>query len=129
MSRNPVAPPTVPAPPLAHLVIHASAAPAGRNYWTAPLAWLDWLRGLAMAATPACPLHLYIDDLQGQRVFSAEDAGPQLALDLPAGTYQVTALLGPLCRGYTLTLTEGAPNDLYLCRSLCGGGNTPPEKI
>jgi hypothetical protein len=129
MSRKPAAPPPLPAPPLAHLVIHASAAPAGRSVWTAPLAWLDWLRGLAMAATPACPLRLHIDDLQGQRVFTADDAGPALDLDLPAGTYQVTALLGPHCRGYTLTLVEGVPNELYLCSSLCGGGGKTQAKI
>ncbi len=125
MSRKPAAPPPLPAPPLAHLVIHASAAPAGRSAWTAPLAWL---RGLAMAATPACPLRLHIDDLQGQRVFTADDAGPELDLDLPAGTYQVTALLGPRCRGYTLTLVEGEPNALYLCPSLCGGGGKTQAK-
>ncbi|WP_367847357.1 hypothetical protein [Rhodoferax sp. WC2427] len=112
-------------PPEASLVIHAAADPAERGtLFTAPLAWWYWLRSLYApapnpAAKPEGPLRLHIDNLQGQRVFTADDAGPLVELALPAGTYHVTAVLGTLCRGYTLTLVEGVPNDLYLCPSLC----------
>jgi hypothetical protein len=33
---------------------------------------------------------------------------------LPPGTYHVTAQLGEVRRGYTMTLGEGQPFDLYL---------------
>lgn len=113
-------------PPLpeARLVIHAAADPAARGtLFTAPLVWLYWLRGLYASAPtkPDGPLRLHIDNLQGQRVFTADDASPLVELALPVGTYNVTAVLGNLCRGYTLTLVEGVPSDLYLCPSLCGG--------
>jgi hypothetical protein len=87
------------------------------------LVWWYWLRNLYAPppAKPEGPLRLHIDNLQGQRVFTADDAGPLVELALPAGTYQVTAVFGTLCRGYTLTLVEGVPNTLYLCPSLCGG--------
>lgn len=104
------------------LVIHAAADPAERGtLFTAPLEWWYWLRNLyaPAPAKPEGPLRLHIDNLQGQRVFTADDAGPLVELALPAGTYQVTAVLGTLCRGYTLTLVEGVPNELYLCPSLC----------
>lgn len=118
MSTKPRSPPL----PDARLVIHAAANPAERGtLFTASLAWWYWLRGLyaPAPAKPEGPLRLHIDNLQGQRVFTADDAGPLVELALPVGTYQVTAVLGTLCRGYTLTLVEGAPNDLYLCPSLC----------
>jgi hypothetical protein len=111
--------------PDARLVIHAAADPAMQgSLFTAPLEWLYWLRSLyATASTPKPegPLRLHIDNLQGQRVFTADDAGPLLEVTLPVGTYNVTAVMGPLCRGYTLTLVEGVPSELYLCPSLCGG--------
>lgn len=110
--------------PEASLVIHAAADPAVRGtLFTAPLEWLYWLRGLYAPAPPKpdAPLRLHIDNLQGQRVFTADDAGPLVELALPVGTYNVTAVLGTLCRGYTLTLVEGVQSDLYLCPSLCMG--------
>ena len=110
--------------PEASLVIHAAADPAVRGtLLTAPLEWLDWLRSLyaPQPTPPDAPLRLHIDNLQGQRVFTADDAGPLVELALPVGTYNVTAVLGTLCRGYALTLVEGVPNHLYLCPSLCLG--------
>ncbi|WP_295953783.1 hypothetical protein [Rhodoferax sp.] len=114
-------------PPLpeASLVIHAAADPAVRGtLFTAPLEWLHWMRSLyapPLPPKPDGPLRLHIDNLQGQRVFTADDAGSLVELALPVGTYNVTAVLGTLCRGYTLTLVEGEPSDLYLCPSLCNG--------
>ena len=116
-------------PPLpeASLVIHAAADPAARGtLFTAPLEWMYWLRSLyapaaASKTKPDGPLRLHIDNLQGQRVFTADDAGTLVELALPVGTYNITAVLGSLCRGYTLTLVEGVPSQLYLCPSLCNG--------
>ena len=114
-------------PPLPEtsLVIHAAADPSARGtLFTAPLEWLYWLRSLYApppAPKPVGPLRLHIDNLQGQRVFTADDAGKLVELALPVGTYNVTAVLGNLCRGYTLTLVEGVQSELYLCPSLCGG--------
>lgn len=79
----------------------------------------DWCRLPASGPASAKPvLRLHVDDLQGQRVATVADAGPQLVLDLPAGTYQVTAIMGDICRGYTLTLQPGASFNLQLCRAL-----------
>lgn len=111
--------------PEANLVIHATADPAVREtLFTSPLEWLYWLRSLYAPPPPPKPdgpLRLHIDNLLGQRVFTADDAGPLVELVLPVGTYNVTAVLGTLCRGYTLTLMEGVPSQLYLCPSLCNG--------
>ncbi len=113
--------------PEASLVIHAAADPAVRgSLFTAPLEWFCWLRNLyapAPAAKFDAPLRLHIDNLQGQRVFTADDAGPLVELALPVGTYNVTAVLGNRCRGYTLTLVEGVASELYLCPSLGGGAS------
>lgn len=114
-----------PSLPEATLVIHAAADPSARGtLFSVPLEWLYWLRSLyapALTPKPDAPLRLHIDNLQGQRVFTADDAGPLVELSLPVDTYNVTAVLGNLCRGYTLTLVEGVQSDLYLCPSLCGG--------
>jgi hypothetical protein len=61
------------------------------------------------------PLSLQIDDLQGRRVLDIDHPGPMIELSLPGGTYQVTAQLGKVRRGYTLTLDHGATFDLHLC--------------
>ncbi len=116
--------------PDTRLVIHAAADPTVRwALFAAPLEWWYWLRSLyAPQAQPEGPLRLHIDNLQGQRVFTADDAGPLVELALPVGTYHVTAVLGNLCRGYTLTLVEGVPNDLYLCPNLCGGASKLQDK-
>lgn len=117
--------PSFPPLPEASLVIHAAADPALRGtLFTAPMVWLYWLRSLyapTHAAKPEGPLRIHIDNLQGQRVFTADNAGALVELALPVGTYNVTAVLGTLCRGYTLTLVEGVPNNLYLCPLLCNG--------
>ncbi|WP_394788923.1 hypothetical protein [Rhodoferax sp.] len=108
----------------ARLLIHAAADPAGNSTYLATK--LQWLRGFYPATQgqkpgPDVPLRLHIDDLQGRRVFSEDAAGPLVELDLPVGTYNVTAVHGNTCRGYTLTLVPGASFDLYLCPSLRGG--------
>jgi hypothetical protein len=55
-----------------------------------------------------------IDDLQGRQFFAAKDTRSLIDVPLPAGTYQVTAQLGPVHRCYTVTLEQGARVDLYL---------------
>lgn len=109
---------------LARLLIHAAADPASSNTYIATT--LQWLRGLYPAGDgpppgPEAALHLHIDDLQGRRVFSDDAAGPLVALDLPEGTYHVTAVHGNVCRSYTLALVPGNSFDLYLCPSLKAG--------
>lgn len=78
----------------------------------------NWCRLPGTGPAKAKPTLLHVDDLQGQRVATVADAGPQLVLDLPAGTYQVTAIMGDVCRGYTLTLQPGEAFNLQLCRAL-----------
>lgn len=59
-------------------------------------------------------LTLQVDDLQGRRLRSIDDAGPLTDVPLPAGTYQVTALRGHFRRSYTMTLEPGASVELHL---------------
>ena len=59
------------------------------------------------------PLNLQIDDLQGLRVHSFDDAGPLIDVHLPAGTYHVTVHFGSVRRRYTMTLEPGVSFDLY----------------
>jgi hypothetical protein len=60
------------------------------------------------------PLGLHIEDLQGHRVLTLDDAGPLIEVPLPAGTYHVSVCLGKVRRRYTLRLEHGASFDLYL---------------
>ena len=60
------------------------------------------------------PLNLRIDDLQGHRLHTVDDAGPLVDVPLPAGTYQVSVHLGQVRRCYTMTLEPGASFDLFL---------------
>lgn len=77
---------------------------------------LQWLRALCTRGADAGrgPLHLQIADLQGNVILTREDAGVQVGVSLPAGTYRVTAQFGTLRRDYTLTLQSGTAFDLYL---------------
>lgn len=100
----------------AQLIVCSAAASEGHS---ALQRLRNWCRLPASGTASAKPaLRLHVDDLQGQRVATVADAGPQLVLDLPAGTYQVTAIMGDICRGYTLTLQPGASFNLQLCRAL-----------
>ncbi len=60
------------------------------------------------------PLKVEINDLQGCRVLAIDNAGSLIDVPLPAGTYHVTAHLGKLRRGYTMTLQQGESLDLHL---------------
>jgi hypothetical protein len=62
-------------------------------------------RGTRPARPPAL---VRIDDLQGRRFFTSEDARACIDLPLPAGTYHVTVRLGELQRRYTVVLEQGA---------------------
>lgn len=98
---------TLAAHALACLVIHTGPAPAA--------AWRRATRGLkGLLRRDDRALRLQVDDLAGKRVLTIDDAGPRVALALPAGTYQVTARVGELCRCYTITLTAGRSFDLAL---------------
>lgn len=60
------------------------------------------------------PLTLQINDALGDRVLAVGGAGTLVDVALPAGTYHVTAHLGEVQRGYTMTLQGGASVDLHL---------------
>lgn len=60
------------------------------------------------------PLKVRIDDLQGCRYADIEALAPLINVDLPAGTYHVTAERGAALRRYTIKLESGAGFDLYL---------------
>jgi hypothetical protein len=82
------------------------------------LGWvLQWIP--ALVSGPAGPhrrpiTRVEIDDLQGRQFFAAKDPRALIDVPLPAGTYQVTARLGPVHRCYTVRLEQGARVDLYL---------------
>ena len=103
------------APAAARLKIHAGADPGTAN--TRSMFRLERLRlpqALRPRPGPRAPLQLHVDDLRGLRVLVIEDAGTLTALDLPAGTYKVTANRCQVTRGYTMTLRQGDTVDLYL---------------
>ena len=99
----------------ARLMIHADADPGAANRQS--MFRLERLRlpqAVRPRPGPRAPLQLHVDDLRGLRVLVIEDAGTLTALDLPAGTYKVTANRCQVTRGYTMTLQQGDSLDLYL---------------
>jgi hypothetical protein len=120
--KKPELPLDIPVVPDAQLIVCAAAAATGKDHTLSDALQRlrDWCRlpGQSHAHAKKPVLHLHVDDLNGQRVATIADAGPELVLDLPAGTYQVTAILGDICRGYTLTLQPGASFNLQLCHAL-----------
>lgn len=100
-------------PPAARLLIHAEDKFRARESRRSSKLW--WLRRMySDGQINRAPLCLQIADLQGKRLLVVDDAGPLTEVSLPAGAYQVTAQLGEVRRGYTLTLAQGALFDLYL---------------
>jgi hypothetical protein len=99
----------------AQLIVCTAAATAGYGALQRLRNWCRLPRSAQPQSKPT--LRLQVDDLHGQRVATVDDAGPQLVLDLPAGTYQVTAIMGEICRGYTLTLQPGDAFNLQLCHA------------
>ena len=102
-------------PLTARLLIHAEDRIRARESRRSSKLW--WLRRMysdARGRINRAPLCLQIADLQGKRLLVVDDAGPLTEVSLPAGAYQVTAQLGEVRRGYTLTLAQDALFDLYL---------------
>jgi hypothetical protein len=99
----------------ARLLIHAGrdACTNGRHF-ESPLRRLRALRADGPSTDPRARLSLQIDNLQGLRVHSVDDAGPLIDVPLPAGTYHVTVHYGSVRRRYTMTLESGASFDLHL---------------
>lgn len=96
----------------AKLSIHSQGA--GLTLAVSPL---ERLRGLYSSGRPAkarLALSLSVADLQGCEWFAMADVGSQVDVLLPAGTYNVTAVLGQSRRSYTLALQSGATFDLHL---------------
>jgi len=103
------------AAPAAHLLIHADAQPGVREpRGESPLQRLRSLYAGGARHDERAPLALRIDDLRGQSMLAVEDAWPAIDVILPPGTYHITARLGELRRGYTVTLESGRSFDLYL---------------
>lgn len=101
--------------PAAHLLIHANAQPGVREpRGESPLQRLRSLYAGGPRHDERVPLALRIDDLRGQAMLAVEDAWPAIDVILPPGTYHITAHLGELRRGYTVTLEGGRSFDLYL---------------
>jgi hypothetical protein len=99
----------------ARLLIHiAEPVNTGRRHFETPLRRLFALHPDGPCNRSRVPLRLQIDDLEGRRVHTVDDAGPLVDVPLPAGTYQVSVLLGTLRRSYTMTLLPGASFDLHL---------------
>jgi hypothetical protein len=96
----------------ARLSIHAESASA--RITENPLERLRSLYSGGQQHNERAPLNLKIEDLQGCVWFDQDNVGTLVDVSLPAGTYHVTAELGRLRRGYTLTLEQGAEFDLYL---------------
>ena len=100
----------------ARLLIHAGGSDLDprTRIGDSPLRRLRALYSAGPQHDERATLRLQIDDLHGRRLLSLEDAGPLVDIELPPGTYHVTAQLGEVRRGYTMTLGEGQPFDLYL---------------
>ena len=56
--------------------------------------------------------------MQGHRLLTIHVLSPVIDAPLAAGTYQVTARLGKVQRGYTVALAPGAIFDLHLSLAL-----------
>lgn len=96
----------------ARLCIHAENATVRKGE-----SQLDRLRALyssGQAHNERTPLHLKNEDMKGCEWLSLEDAGTQVDVLLPSGNYHVTAQLGSLRRGYTMTLCQDSSFDLHL---------------
>ncbi len=107
--------PLAPEPSAARLLIHATAdLGVSCSNLLVGLQWWLSMRADGRRQQQREPLKLHIEDAHGARVFAIDDAGPLVDIALPAGTYQVTANLGEVRRGYTMTLPRGASVDLYL---------------
>jgi hypothetical protein len=99
----------------AHLLIHADA-PGDHRRRRASESPLQRLLALYSdgADHDRASLRIEIHDLKGHRILTVDDASPLLDVSLPAGTYHVSTQLGPLKRGYTMSLQAGGAFDLYL---------------
>jgi hypothetical protein len=99
----------------ARLLIHTGdPVDIDRRHFETPLRRLFALHTDGPCNRSRVPLTLQIDDLEGRRVHTVDDAGPLVDVPLPAGTYQVSVHLGTLRRSYTMTLLPGASFDLHL---------------
>lgn len=96
----------------AKLSIHAEGF--GLTAAVSPLERLRALCGSAQSPKERWPLRLTVADLQGHEWFAMADVASQIDLLLPVGTYNVTAVLGPTRRSYTLALQSGVTFDLHL---------------
>ncbi len=99
----------------AQLRIHVQQGVAGsRPFYVGALLWLREFRGPPGAVSPEAVTHLDIDDRWGCRIFSSDDGGPLIKVNLPPGTYDITARRGGFRRCYTLTLEPGGRSDLHM---------------
>jgi hypothetical protein len=98
----------------ARLLIHAEGAIGDAGSAASALRRLRARYPGGPRPAPPMPLRLRVEDLQGRRLRAVDTAGTLTEFPLPAGTYHVTAILGPLRRRYTMTLEPGRSFDLHL---------------
>ncbi len=98
----------------AHLLIHSGSDAGGsRHHGETPLQRL-------LARYSDGPMHerasldLDIQDVRGHVRLAIKDADPLVDVTLSPGTYHVTAAMGGVRRGYTMTLKQNESFDLYL---------------
>ncbi len=98
----------------AHLLIHSGSETGGRgHHGDTPLQRLLALYSDGPMHERAS-LNLEIQDLGGQMRLAIRDADPLVDVTLSPGTYHVTAAIGEVRRGYTMTLKQNESFDLYL---------------
>lgn len=101
----------------AHLIVHTDSVGSDGSGTRGSETPLQRLRALYWGGENhdrRTPLALTLADRHGHELLSVDDAGPTLGIALRPGTYHLTATLGDIRRGYTVSLHAGARFDLHL---------------
>ena len=101
----------------AYLIVHAGPGHGPQIDSRSGKSGLRRLRALYRSHASVClhaTLALTLADRQGHELLSLADANPTLGVALPPGTYHLTATLGDVRRGYTVSLPAGVRFDLHL---------------
>lgn len=103
--------------PNAYLIVHAESPDTDRKagrIGDTPLQRLRALYAGGASHDRRAPLALTLTDRDGHQLLSLADAEPTLGVSLRPGTYHLSATLGDIRRGYTVSLPAGARFDLHL---------------
>lgn len=101
----------------AHLIVHTDSGDAclsGRHSGETRLQRLRRLYWGGRSPGRYTPLALTLADRHGRELLSLADADPTLGIALVPGTYHLTATLGDIRRGYTLSLPADVRFELHL---------------